>query len=123
MGSVDDDRSLVDHASAPIESPVDLSTNLAGQIPRFPAIFFVLAASSPGLGRATGQAASGPTIRFIFARRCNIFSRRIDGGSQNNQNGVTLFMPGVRRIQTVVPDTAREVMLGAARCLYAEHFD
>jgi hypothetical protein len=30
-----------------LKSPVDLSTNLAGQLPRFPAIFFVLAASSP----------------------------------------------------------------------------
>jgi hypothetical protein len=34
-----------------LKSPVDLSTNLAGQLPRFPAIFFVLAASSPAWGK------------------------------------------------------------------------
>src|SRR6516164_743284 len=48
MGSLDDNPSLADPASAPIESPpVDLSTDLAGQPPRCPAISFVLAASSP----------------------------------------------------------------------------
>jgi hypothetical protein len=53
MGSVDEDQSLVDPASAPIETPVDLSTKrkplwinpqLAGQLPA--------------------------SRRFLFARRC-----------------------------------------------------
>jgi hypothetical protein len=31
MGSLDDDRSLTDHAFTPIEAPVDLSTDFAGK--------------------------------------------------------------------------------------------
>jgi hypothetical protein len=53
-----------------LKSPVDLSTNLAGQLPRFPAIFFVLARVIAWLGASDWPGrASGPTIRSQVAQQ------------------------------------------------------
>jgi hypothetical protein len=47
MGSLDDDRSLADHAFTPIEAPVDLSTGFAGKHSPLPGEFLCADALLP----------------------------------------------------------------------------